>query len=202
MLRESVTNFNETELISRSLGGDTLAYSAIVELYEARAIRIAYSLVGHWEDARDLAQEAFIKAYDNLRNFKAESRFYTWFYRILVNICGDFLRKKKIRGFISLWTSRPTDEENENSSPLDQAANPGPTALQELKNKELGSQIFAAIHALPFQQRGVFSLRYLEGFTLEEISEQMNLSLGAVKAHLWQAGQKVKRSLTEGGWTP
>jgi len=202
VLQESVTSLNETQLISRSLGGDTLAYSAIVEFYQARAIRTAYALVGHWEDARDLAQEAFIKAYNNLKDFKAESRFYTWFYRILFNTCGDFLRKKKIRGFISLWVPRHAEEENENSSPLDQAADTGPTAFKELENKELGGQIFAAIQRLPFQQRSVFSLRYLEGSTLEEISRQMNLSLGAVKAHLWQAGQKVRKILTEGGLTP
>src|SRR3989338_5838939 len=75
VLQETAINFNEAELISRSLGGDTLAYSAIVEFYQARAIRTAYAVIGHWEDARDMAQEAFIKAYDNLKSFKAESRF-------------------------------------------------------------------------------------------------------------------------------
>ena len=202
MLQETAINFNEAELISRSLGGDTLAYSAIVEFYQARAIRTAYAVIGHWEDARDMAQEAFIKAYDNLKSFKAESRFYTWFYRILVNTCGDFLRKKKIHGFISLWVPRHEEVDEEASSPLALASDEAPTAFEGLRNKELGGQILEAIRALPGQQRNAFSLRYLEGFTLDEISTQMNLSLGAVKAHVWQAGQKVRKVLTEGGITP
>ncbi len=191
--QESVTNFNEAEFISQSLGGDTRAYSAIVEFYQERAIRIAYSFLGNWEDARDSAQEAFISAFRNLKNFKAESRFYTWFYRILANECKDFLRKKKVRGFISIWTGIKAQTGEE--PPETKIAGNNPDALKALENKELGEKIYLAIRKLPFQQQSAFSLRYLEGLSMEEIADHMNLSVGAVKAHLWQAGRKVREIL-------
>ena len=197
MAQETVINFNETELVSQSLGGSLKAFSAIVEFYQERTIRLAYSFVGNWEDARDLAQEAFIKAYENLKSYKAESRFYTWLYRILVNKCKDFLRKKKVRGFISLWSAGPEEDESE-ESPEARVADSAPTALEELQRKELGERIHGVIQKLPFQQRSVFSLRYLEGLSLGEIAETMTLSTGAVKAHLWQAGQKFRKEMQGG----
>lgn len=190
-------SFDEAELVSQSLRGSLKAFSAIVEFYQERTIRLAYSFVGNWEDARDLAQEAFIKAYENLKRFKAESRFYTWFYRILTNCCKDFLRKKKVRGFISLWSARPAEETSE-ESPEARFAGSTPTALEALQHKELGAKIHLAIQKLPFRQRSAFSLRYLEGLSLEEIADSMNLSTGAVKAHLWQAGRKVRKEIGGG----
>ncbi len=195
MARDPAISFNEAEFLSRSRSGDTQVFSAVVEFYQERAIRIAYSFLGNWEDARDSAQEAFIKAFKNLGSFKAESRFYTWFYRILANECKDFLRKKKIRGFISLWTGRVSGGKTEEESPEVKVAAKGSDALKQLEDKELGEKIFSVIRKLPFQQQNVFSLRYLEGLSMEEIANQMSLSVGAVKAHLWQAGQKVREIL-------
>lgn len=182
-MTQTAVELNERELISQSLGGSLKAFSAIVEFYQERAVRLAYSFVGNWEDARDLAQEAFIKAYENLGSFKAESRFYTWLYRILANGCKDFLRKKKVRGFLSLWEELP---ETPTSSPDPKAS---------LRDKELGEKIHSAIQRLPFGQRTAFSLRYVDGLALEDIAESMELTVGAVKAHLWQAGQKVRKEL-------
>ncbi len=195
MAPETAISFNETEFLSRSRSGDTRAFSAVVEFYQERAIRIAYSFLGNWEDARDSAQEAFIKAFKNLGSFKAESRFYTWFYRILANECKDHLRKKKVRGFISLWAGRASGSETEEESPEAKVAAKESDASKQLENKELGEKIFWVIRKLPFQQQNAFSLRYLEGLSMEEIADHMSLSVGAVKAHLWQAGRKVREIL-------
>ena len=187
---------DEALLVQAARSGDLKSYSALVELYQERALHIAFSFVGHWEDAKDMAQEAFVKAYQNLANFHGESRFYTWFYRILANTCKDFLRKKKIRGAFLLWTKSDKDPETDI---LDRIPACGKNASQTLENKELGTEIQNALNKLPFQQRTAFALRYLEGMRLEEIAGTMALSEGAVKAHLWQAGQKLRKILKGAG---
>jgi len=162
---------------------DLRTFSALVEEYQERAIHVACSFLGNWEDARDVTQEAFVKAYEHLDSFKENSRFYTWFYRLLANHCKDFLRRKK---------TRPEDSAPdlvENAVSL--AANPREAVLHQ----ELESEIYAALNRLPLQQRNAFTFRYLEGMNLEEIAEIMDLSGGAVKAHLWQAVQKMRKNL-------
>ena len=139
-----------------------------------------------------MAQEAFVKGYESIQSFKAESRFYTWFYRILANTCKDFLRKKKVRQHLSFWFHRDGDDPED---PWVNVAGRTKNALENLENQELGDAIVKAMEKLPLQQRSTFSLRYLEGLSLEEIAATMGLSLGAVKANLWQAGQKMQKVL-------
>src|SRR3989338_8475655 len=104
---------NENELIQQARSGDIKSFSALVEIYQERAVHIAYSFLGNFEDARDIAQEAFVKAYESLQSFKAESKFYTWFYRILVNACKDFLRKKRTRWSLMAWLPPAQDLEED-----------------------------------------------------------------------------------------
>ena len=183
---------NENELIQQARSGDIKSFSALVEIYQERAVHIAYSFLGNFEDARDIAQEAFVKVYESLQSFKAESKFYTWFYRILVNACKDFLRKKKVRQHLSFWFKRDGNEEGD---PLMNVAGNAKNASEELMDRELGDEIYRALEKLPLQQRSAFSLRYLDGLSIEEIAESMSLSTGAVKANLWQAGQKMRKFL-------
>ncbi|HTL70214.1 MAG TPA: RNA polymerase sigma factor [Candidatus Eisenbacteria bacterium] len=187
---------NETDLLARAREGDIDAFSRLVELYQERAIRTAYAILGDMEDARDQAQEAFVKAYRSLSDFKVQSRFYTWFYRILLNTCKDHLRKKKVRGFVRLWTGRTDEDEAE----LPDAPDDAPDAAETLMGRELSAEIQKALESLPLQQRTAFALRYYEGLSVLETAESMDLSEGAVKAHLWQAGQKMKKILD--AWRP
>ena len=188
----------EATFIEEARGGNASSFSALVELYQERAIHAANSFVGNLEDARDIAQEAFVKAYENLSTFSGQSRFYTWFYRSLVNACKDFLRKKKIRQTFSFWLG--PEEEEDGLDPLANVADHSRNALDDILNKELGAAIREALETLPVRQKSVFVLRYLEGMTLNEISDMLGISLGAVKANLWQAGQKMKAIL--GGTLP
>ena len=188
-------NLKEAAFIEEARGGNASSFSALVELYQERAIHTANSFVGNLEDARDIAQEAFVKAYENLSRFSGQSRFYTWFYRILVNTCKDFLRKKKLRQTFSFWFSR---EEEEGLDPMSNIPDPSRNASDDLLNRELGGAIQGALETLPARQKSVFILRYLEGMSLNEISETLSISLGAVKANLWQAGQKMRAMLKTG----
>ena len=184
-----VNKEHEQTLLDKARSGDSGSFSALVELHQERAIHTANGFLGNLEDARDIAQEAFVKAYENLDSFKSDSRFYTWFYRILLNQCKDFLRKKKVRRAFSFFFSNAEDEDLDPMANVpDGAKNPGQQAL----DRELGSAMNEALEKLPFRQKSAFILRYLEGLSLEEISATLNITIGAVKAHLWQAGQKMK----------
>ena len=187
-------SLKENILVDQARSGDVESFSALVEFHQERAVRAAYGFVGNLEDARDIAQEAFVKAYERLADFKGQSKFYTWLYRILVNGCKDFLRKKKWRQTFSFWFGK---EEDESLDPTLQIADSAKNASEFLINKELGAALSQALEALPFRQKSVFVLRYLEGLGLNEIAEALRISVGAVKANLWQANQKMKRLLSE-----
>ncbi len=181
-------SFLERELVQRAREGDLKAFSQLVERYQERVIHIANSFVGNLEDARDASQEVFVKVYEHLGRFEEQSQFYTWLYRIVVNTCKDFMRKKKFRDHFSLWFG---NEEGELVLALD-LPDKTKNAGEEMDNREIGAQLGKSIEKLPFQQKSVFVLRYMEGLKLEEISETLGLSVGAVKAHLWQATAKMK----------
>ncbi len=192
--------FSDAGLIVKARAGDRAAFTALVRMHEEKAVRMAFSFTGHWEDARDIAQEAFLKAYENLGRFRGESLFSTWLYRIIANLCKDSFRKKKVRQAVNV-SLRRTEEEEED--PVQKVVSHAPDALKETMNRELEETLHASIESLPFQQKNVFVLRYLQGMSLEEIAGTLDLSVGAVKAHLWQAGQKMQKMLagylSEGG---
>lgn len=190
---EATTPDRERILVSQARGGDLKSFSALVEIYQERAVHMAYSFVGNFEDAKDIAQDAFVKAYQGLESFNEQSRFYTWLYRILVNTCKDFLRKRKIRQTVSFWLK---PDGNEEGTPfMADVATRTKNPQEELANRELGAQISKAVERLPFQQKSAFLLRYIEGLGIEDIALSMGISPGAVKATLWQAAQKMKNFL-------
>ncbi len=186
---------DEKLLIERARGGDTDAFSALVELHQERALHAANAFVGNIEDARDLAQEAFIKAYENLDSFKLDSKFYTWYYRILMNTCKDFLRKRKMRKTFSFFFGK--DEEGNEADPVADIEDKPESVREGMDREHFGTMVQEALNHLPFRQRSVFVLRYMEGMPLDEIAESMQITVGAVKANLWQALQKMKMLLRE-----
>ena len=185
---------NEEILIQKAKQGNLQAFSLLIKMHQERAARTAYSFVGNREDAYDIAQEAFVKAYEALSKFKGGSKFSTWLYRIIANVSKDFLRKKNVRAH--LWINPGRSEEDSMPDAVTSAPSPAPDALYTLMSQELGVAIQQAMEELPFQQKSVFALRYLEGLSLDEIAEALELTTGAVKAHLWQAGQKMKKSMS------
>lgn len=178
--------------IEEARRGDAQAYSALVQVYQERLIHAAYSFLGNAEDARDAAQETFLKAYERLDRFEGRSRFYTWLYRILANHCKDLLRRRKMKGWLSMWT---TDADGEEKNLTDTIPDPRAGAAADLAHKETGERIRRSMDRLPERQRTAFVFRYLEGLSLEETAESMQLSVGAVKAHLWHAVHKMRRTL-------
>ncbi len=180
---------DDAEIIEAVLAGNVNRYGELVDRYQLPAWRLAFSLVGDLEEARDLSQNGFIKAYRNLGRFRGKSRFSTWLYRIVVNECRDFLRKKSRQpAWIPFLHRDPESGEEILFDPADPSE--GPRDL--LESKDLAGRISEAIGRLPMKQKIAFVLCHLQGISLQEASETMGVRLGTVKAHLFRATETLR----------
>ncbi|MBI4115623.1 MAG: sigma-70 family RNA polymerase sigma factor [Candidatus Omnitrophica bacterium] len=180
---------SDLDLVIEAREGKEAAYSELVRRHMEKAVQLASIAVGNYEDAKDVSQEAFVKAYHGLKKFEMKSKFSTWFYRILMNTAQDFVRKRNWKRFL-IWKEESKMEEffERRESAV---ASPKVRVLQ----KELGEHIARAIKNLPFKQQWVFTLRFMEGFSIQEISESVQVSEGTVKATLHFAIQKFKKEI-------
>ncbi len=183
---------SDAVLVRQAQAGEAAAYARLVERYQERAVRLAFTLVHHWEDARDLSQEAFVKAFRQLGSFRSEAAFSTWFYRIVVNTCRDFQRRARLRRWLSL--ARPATDDDEELSIFD-APSHEPLPDVRAADQELGIALTQAIDQLPPRQRAAFILKHLEGMSIEEVAQVLQCAPGTVKAHLFHATGKLQRWL-------
>jgi RNA polymerase sigma-70 factor, ECF subfamily len=170
------------ELVRRFKHGEEKAYNELVNLYKQRIFNLALKMVRNREDAMDLAQEAFVKAYHSLKDFREEASFSTWLYRIAVNLCLNFTQRDKFRSFILL--EEMTQPVLSNDSPL-----------KDLEQKELHQAIDQAVLNLPGKQRAVFILRRYQELPHSEIAKILDKSEGTIKANYFQAVKKLRKSL-------
>jgi len=153
-------------------------------------MRLAYMTLRNWEDAKDVSQEAFIKIYRSVGNYKGEAKFSTWFYRIVMNTAKDCLRKRRWKSFLGMKSSE------EKTSFLEHIKDPGAGADQTTLGWELGEKISDAISGLPERQKQIFNLRFIEHLSMVEISDTMGIAVGTVKATLHFAVQKFSKELS------
>ena len=181
----------DEELVTLAQKGDQSAFEELVDRYKQKAFRIAFDFARDREEAKDLSQDAFLKAYINIKKFDGRSGFYTWFYRILVNVCLDYRRRKQ---------RAPTesyDEKVESGAELNQDANAVPLPDQLVTAGQVSRKIGAALEALPPRQRTAFILRNHEGLSIREIAQMMQTAEGTVKVHLHRAVTALRQSLAE-----
>lgn len=183
---------DERKLIQQVLDGDHEAFAQLVEAYEDKVYNLCLRMCADREDARDLAQEAFVKAWRGLRFYKQEAAFSTWLYRLTSNVCIDFLRQKKRRAAISLTTA--DDEELQIDIP-----DPAPTPEQQAINQQTKASVSSAMAQLDEEFRLVLTLRVVEERSYDEIAEIMDLKVGTVKSRLARAREKLKKILLENG---
>lgn len=181
---------DEREVVRRAQEGDLRSYGSLVQSYERQAYGLAYSFMGNREDAEDMLQESFLQAFRALPRFRQDSSFRTWFFRILINRCRSEQRKRAWKVWIG--KESPEGDPEEPQQPLVQT-----TPREEAAADELCQRVEEAIQTLPTRQRLVFTMKALEGMTLREIAELLGLRLGTVKAHLFQATQKMQHALKE-----
>ena len=178
-------------MIQRVLGGEVEAYAMLVRRHERAAVQVAYSFVGNFEDARELSQNGFVKAYRALGRFHQRAKFSTWLYRIIANECKDFFRAKARRPKLVHWSSGSEDDEGVVFEVEDPRADP----RQALAQRELARQLQSAIETLAGKQREAFVLRHLNGLPLGEVAEMMGCRPGTVKAHLFRACERLRARL-------
>jgi RNA polymerase sigma-70 factor, ECF subfamily len=176
---------NIDELILKAQKGDKRAFRQIVDTHGRFAFAVAYKILLNEDDAKDAAQESFIKLWKYIGRYKFEAKFTTWFYKIVINMSLDKLKARKRQESIEL--PELSDSEIENSFGRGD---------REYSNKELAEIITKLTARLSPKQRLVFTLRDLNGFDIDEVSESLSMSPGSVKSNLVYARRKIKEYLT------
>ncbi len=193
-------DLTDEELVARAQDDDRWAFEELVRRHQGKVYAIAYHMSeGNAEEAKDLTQEAFLRAFRNLRKFRRDSGFYTWLYRIAVNTCLDSRRqRRRWDNVFSLWRTRPGEAETADEaleSEPDRAPDNNP--LEVLKGTELSRDIRKALATLPMRQRLAFQLKVMNGMNIREIAQIMGSAEGTVKSHLFRATRALQEALKE-----
>lgn len=179
------------EVVRRVQGGEVAAFDGLVRKYRERIYSVIYHLTSNRDDAADLAQDAFIKAFQSLSRFKGQSSFFTWLYRIAVNTTYSHLRKSRLRSFFSLDDVKEGAEGIDWVKELSVESGIGKTAYI----KELQERLNEAFQKLSIKHRTVVTLFEIEGFSHTEIAEIVGCSEGTVRSRLHYAKQQLQADL-------
>jgi len=188
----SQAGLDESVLVAQARDGDTDAFGALVRRYEGKIFRLAQHVTQNREDAEDVLQETFMKAYEHLEQFKGDSKFYTWIVRIAVNQALMKLRRRKTDKSVSLDETIDTGED----TVVREIAAWGEDPEQSFSREELGEILDGAIEGLEPLYRSVFVLRDIEDMSTEETAEALGLSVPAVKSRLLRARLQLREKLT------
>ncbi len=181
-------------LVERAKQGDKRAFEMLVVKYQRRVLRLISRMVRDGDLVEDIAQETFIKVYRALPQFRGESAFYTWLYRIAVNTARKALLDLK-RDPLALASSTTLDAENEETSRVESEPSNGETPEALLASKEIAAAVNSAIAALSEDLRQAITLREIEGLSYEEIAELMNCPIGTVRSRIFRAREAIATRL-------
>lgn len=183
----------EQAIIKEAQRGNIIAFESLVKKYDKQVLQLAYSLVNNTYDAQDIYQEVFVRVYKNLHRFRFQSEFSTWLYRVVVNYCINFRKKKGRDKFYSIDGEPNNQGENWKMTLKGNEINPEESVL----NQELSHQITMALDQLSARLKTVFILRHYYGHKLQEIAQIMNCAEGTVKNYLFRATHKMQKLLQE-----
>ncbi len=189
-----MTRDEELHIIRRVLDGDVNAFEKLVLENQKNVYNLALKMLGNPEDASDVSQETFLRAYRSLGSFQGDSRFSVWLYRMTSNVCIDFLRKRKRRAEVSMTVVNDEDEESELEIP-DERFSPE----QTLDRQERVRAVREGLQKLPEEYRRILTMREIGGLSYEELAEALDLELGTVKSKLFRARKKLCEVLLESG---
>jgi len=196
MAGNSLGRIDDTLLVREAQRGNRAAFEELVRHYDQAVLRLAIHLTGSQHEAQDIYQEAFLKAYRNVGNFRFECSFYTWIYRIVTNLCLDHLRKKQVR---KEEAPVATDASGEQYDVLDQVADgrAGANPERDLMSRELAGRISRALEKLTPRERMVFELKHYHGLKLRTVGEVLNTTEETAKNTLFRATQKLRGALAD-----
>ena len=182
----------DEELVARSIGGDLDSFNQLVLRWERPIYALAYRQLGREEDARDVVQEAFLRAYRSLGGFKGQAKFSSWLYRITVNLCRDWLRRER---------RSPVVAAPEGVDVVALAAEQGPVVAIEdvLARNDMGRAVARAMTRLTEEQRTAIVLKEYQGLTFQEIADLQQCPLSTVKTRLYQGLSVLRRELERDG---
>jgi RNA polymerase sigma-70 factor, ECF subfamily len=183
---------DELALVQAAKNGDVSAFEELVRRYDRNVFRIAQHITQNREDAEDVVQDAFLKAYGNLHQFQGQSKFYTWLVRIAVNEALMKLRRRRPERMVSLDEEVKTEEDSVPREVADWSPNPE----QQYSQAELRDILSRTTQGLPPSFRTVFVLRDVEGLSTEETAEALDLSIPAVKSRLLRARLQLRERLS------
>lgn len=188
---------DDLTLVKRIRSGDQRAFKLLVERYQRKVYAVALGMLKDKEEAMDVSQEAFVKVYKYLDHFKGDASFYTWLYRITVNICIDIIRKRAGAGgeAVEFDETMPMDVSEANIGALGSrlGTNPQKSALR----RELAEKIQEALAAVPEKHRAILLLREVEGMSYEDLSRTLDIPKGTVMSRLFHARAKVQKILSQ-----
>jgi RNA polymerase sigma-70 factor (ECF subfamily) len=192
MAVSSLASIDESQLVVQSREGDRTAFNELVRRYEGKIFRLAQHITQNREDAEDVLQETFLKAYEHLDQFKGDSKFYTWIVRIAVNQALMKLRRRKSDKSVSIDETIDTGEDTVTREIAAWEEDPE----QRFSREELGGILDTAVQSLEPLYRSVFVLRDIEELSTEETAEALGLSIPAVKSRLLRARLQLREKLT------
>jgi RNA polymerase sigma-70 factor (ECF subfamily) len=179
----------DEELVARATAGDLDSFNQLVARWERPIYALAYRTLGREEDARDVVQEAFLRAFRGLRGFKGEAKFSSWLYRITLNLCRDWIRKER---------RAPIVQVPEGTDPIDLAddqAAPVESVEEMVARREMSQAVARAMAELPEEQRTAIMLKEYHGLTFQEIADLLECPLSTVKTRLYQGLSVLRRRL-------
>src|ERR1700690_2567880 len=194
MAGHSLGRIDDTLLVREAQRGNRAAFEELVRHYDQAVLRLAMHLTGSEHEAQDIYQDAFLKAYKSVGNFRFECSFYTWIYRIVTNLCLDHLRKRQVRKEDS---GVGTDSDGDSFYMLDQVADvrAGASPEKDLMRRELGKRIGKALQKLTPRERMVFEMKHYQGLKLRTIGEILNTTEETAKNTLFRGTQKLRAAL-------
>ena len=179
---------NDADLVRQTLCGHTSAYNGLVMRYQRQVYNLAYRMLGNAEDAGDLVQETFLRAYGALASFRQDASFLTWLYKIASNLCIDQLRSRKARSALSLDVEL---EEGREPAADSRSCSPEELAIRD----SVQEVVQRAISNLPEKYRVVVVMRHLQDMSVEEIAGVLDMPTGTVKTHLFRAREMLRGRL-------
>jgi len=189
-------DWTDLEAAAEARKGDQLAFRALVERHSRSVFRLAFRMTGNEQDAEDMVQETFLRAYKQLHRFDGRAAFSTWLYRIAANCSLDLLRARRTRKEQSGTAATDGDEKK---TLLDTIASPAPDPERIARSGQLAEMLEPALQQLSDTERTAFVLRHYEGHDIEEIAKVLGVNKGAAKHSVFRAVQKLRRVL-EPAW--
>ena len=192
-----MTREEESRIVQKVLKGDVNAFEKLVLAYEKNVYNIALRMTGNSEDASDMTQEAFIKAYNSLQSFRGDSKFSVWLYRIATNVCLDFLRSRSRKPTVSL-SVEDNDGDNVELEVADESQSPELLLDRQMTRES----VRRGLETLTPEYRQILLLREIQGLSYDEISQALGLEVGTVKSRIFRARKKLCAFLLEDGNIP